>query len=248
MKSMGKKILALVLASCLGLLCAAAARAAESAQPWSKALGDGSYVLKRIEYTIPEDMSYGDSERLLAVYSATGETVAISGYAEDALYAVVPAGRADEALEARVVENPAPFTDQVQTWNGSEYDQTPLSAKNLALRGVLRGNDRGELLPDNTITRAEAFTLVTRVLGVKSAADPGYADAKPGDWYYETAASARACGIAAADFFRLLYGAQKNIFRRMLHIDKFQHLHPVSLLLEHRCPQSICDQRCHPLL
>ena len=63
MKSMGKKILALVLASCLGLLCAAAARAAESAQPWSKALGDGSYVLTRIEYTIPEDMSYGDSER-----------------------------------------------------------------------------------------------------------------------------------------------------------------------------------------
>lgn len=199
MKSMGKKILALVLASCLGLLCAAAARAAESAEPWSKALGDGSFVLKRIEYTIPEGMPYGDSERLLAVYSATGETVAISGYAEDALYAVVPAGRADEALEARVVEKPAPFTDQVQTWNGSEYDQTPLSAKNLALRGVLRGNDRGELLPGNTITRAEAFTLVTRVLGVQSTTDPGYADARSGDWYYETAAAARACGIAAAD-------------------------------------------------
>lgn len=199
MKAIGKKALALVLASCLGLLCAASARAAEGGKPWSKSLGGGDYVLKRIEYAMPEGKSYIDSQRLFAVYSATGETVPISDYYDGGVYAVVPAARAGEALEAKIVDEPAPFTDQVKTWKGYDYDQTPLSAKDLARRGVLLGNEKGELLPDSTITRAEAFTLITRVLGVQSAADPGYADAKPSDWYYGTAAAARAFGMAAAD-------------------------------------------------
>ena len=114
------------------------------------------------------------------------------------MYAILPAGRADEPLTARVSQ-PTAFADQVKTWNGTEYDQTPLSAQYLSARGVLKGNERGELLPDSTITRAEAFALLLRILGAESSRDPGYADVSPDDWYYPTAAAARAFGLAAAD-------------------------------------------------
>ena len=39
-----------------------------------------------------------------------------------------------------------------------------------------------------------------------------------------------------------------DILGRVLHINKFQHLHLISGLLEHRSAQPVRDQRGHPLL
>ena len=197
MKRAAARLLTLLL--CLSLLPALPAAAADAIAPsWSSTSEDGQFVTVRLEYPEGKDLPWAESRYLFAACADTGAVIPLSDYYDGGVYAILPAGRADEPLTVKVSQ-PIVFTDQVKIWNSTEYDQTPMSAQYLSARGVLKGNEKGELLPDDTITRAEAFALLLRILGVESSQDPGYADVSPDDWYYPTAAAARSFGLAAKD-------------------------------------------------
>ena len=193
-----KRILALGL--CLALLCPAA-RAAEEAKGWSRSEPGGDYVTLRVPCPQGEALDWSEQTLLAVRYADTGEPVPLtSDYQQGWLFATVPAEEAERPLEVFQGEEHR-FPDCITVWKGHEYYNDPGGAKELYLRGVLQGDHAGNLNPDAALTRAEAFALICRLLSLEPGGDPGYADAEPGDWYYDTASAARAGGLAAEDAY-----------------------------------------------
>ena len=193
-----KRLLTLLL--CLSLLCPAASAAEGEASPWSRTEGDGSYVTIRVPCPQGDGLDWAEQRWLAVRYADTGEPVPLaSGYQRDGyLFATVPAADAGRPLEAFVGEEHH-FPDCTTVWQGHAYYDEPGGTEELYLRGVIQGDQTGNLNPDAALTRAEAFALICRLLSLEPGGDPGYADVSPGDWYYETASAARAAGLAAAD-------------------------------------------------
>ena len=193
-----KRLLTLLL--CLSLLCPAASAAEGEASPWSRTEGDGSYVTIRVPCPQGDGLDWAEQRWLAVRYADTGEPVPLaSGYQRDGyLFATVPAADAGRPLEAFVGEEHH-FPDCTTVWQGNTYYNEPGGTGELYLRGVIQGDQAGNLNADAALTRAEAFTLLCRLLSLEPGGDPGYADVAPGDWYYETASAARAAGLAAAD-------------------------------------------------
>ena len=193
-----KRLLTLLL--CLSLLCPAASAAEGEASPWSRTEGDGSYVTIRVPCPQGDGLDWAEQRWLAVRYADTGEPVPLaSGYQRDGyLFATVPAADAGRPLEAFVGEEHH-FPDCTIVWQGNAYYNEPGGTGELYLRGVIQGDQAGNLNADAALTRAEAFTLLCRLLSLEPGGDPGYADVAPGDWYYETASAARAAGLAAAD-------------------------------------------------
>ena len=192
-----KRVLALTL--CLALLCPAAL-AAEGEELWQRTEPGGNYVTIRLDYSRDEDMDWSMLRRVGVRYADTKEPVPLSSdlaWGEE-LFATVPVEDADRPLEVFLGEEHQ-FPDCVEVWQDHAYYYPPGGTEELYLRGVVRGDGAGNLNPDQTITRAEAFTMVCRLLSLESAGDPGYEDVSPDDWYYEAASAARAAGLAAAD-------------------------------------------------
>ena len=193
-----KRILALGL--CLALLCPAA-RAAEGAKGWSRSEPGGDYVTLRVPCPQGEALDWSEQTLLAVRYADTGEPVPLtSDYQQGWLFATVPAAEAERPLEVFQGEEHR-FPDCITVWKGHEYYNDPSGAKELYLRGVIQGDHAGNLNPDAALTRAEAFALICRLLSLEPGGDPGYADAEPGDWYYDTASAARAGGLAAEDAY-----------------------------------------------
>ena len=193
-----KRLLTLLL--CLSLLCPAASAAEGEASPWSRTEGDGSYVTIRVPCPQGDGLDWAEQRWLAVRYADTGEPVPLaSGYQRDGyLFATVPAADAGRPLEAFVGEEHH-FPDCTTVWQGNAYYNEPGGTGELYLRGVIQGDQAGNLNADAALTRAEAFTLLCRLLSLEPGGDPGYADVAPGDWYYETASAAQAAGLAAAD-------------------------------------------------
>ena len=205
-----KRLLAAVL--CLVLVCAAAARAAEPEQAlWTRSEGDGDYVTIRVPCPEGEQLPWAQTRKLCVRYADTGEPVALcSNYYRGYLFATVPAAQAGRTLEAGLGE-PVRFADHITVWEGVEYYDAPIGTDELNLRGVLRGDGSGNLNAGAVITRAEAFALIVRLLGIPEEGEiwaewydangksTGYDDVAPGAWYVPVAAAARACGLAAPD-------------------------------------------------
>ena len=193
-----KRLLTLLL--CLSLLCPAASAAEGEASPWSRTEGDGSYVTIRVPCPQGDGLDWAEQRWLAVRYADTGEPVPLaSGYQRDGyLFSTVPAADAGRPLEAFVGEEHH-FPDCTTVWQGNAYYNEPGGTGELYLRGVIQGDQAGNLNADAALTRAEAFTLLCRLLSLEPGGDPGYADVAPGDWYYETASAARAAGLAAAD-------------------------------------------------
>ena len=191
-----KRLLALGL--CLALLCPAAL-AAEETELWKRTEPGGNYVTVCLPYPAGEEMDWTDTQRLLVRYADTGEPVALtSDYQRGWLFATLPAKEAERPLEVYVGEEHR-FPDCVEVWQDHSYYYPPGGTEALYLRGVVTVDGAGNLNPDQPITRAEAVTLICRLMSLEPAGDPGYADVSPEDWYYEAVSAARAAGIAAAD-------------------------------------------------
>ena len=189
----------LTLALCLALLCPAAAAAEGEEALWTRTEGDGSYVTIRLPCPQGEELDWSERQWLAVRYADTGEPVPLtSDYQRGFLFATVPAEDAGRPLEAFQGEEHH-FPDCTTVWQGHAYYDEPGGTEELYLRGVIQGDQTGNLNPDAALTRAEAFALICRLLSLEPGGDPGYADVSPGDWYYETASAARAAGIAAAD-------------------------------------------------
>lgn len=189
-----RKLTCLLLCALLACSLAVPAFAAEEAL-WSRTEPGDAYVTFRLPVENTADLDWQARGRLYVGYADTGEPVPLtsweySGY----IFATVPARHKDRPLEV-VLGEAVEYADEMTPWG---YN-APLGADRLTLRGVLQGDGKGNLRSEETLTRAEAFALIVRLLSLEPAGDPGYADVKPGDWYYDVVSAARAANIAAAD-------------------------------------------------
>ena len=173
----------LTLALCLALLCPAAAAAEGEEALWTRTEGDGSYVTIRLPCPQGEELDWSERQWLAVRYADTGEPVPLtSDYQRGFLFATVPAEDAGRPLEAFQGEEHH-FPDCTTVWQGHAYYDEPGGTEELYLRGVIQGDQTGNLNPDAALTRAEAFALICRLLSLEPGGDPGYADVPPGDWY-----------------------------------------------------------------
>ena len=168
------------------------ARAEPGGALWTREEAGGAYVTVRVPFPEGEGMSWGQTRYLGVRYAGTGEPVALtSDYKAGYLFATVPARDADRPLEV--------FQGERFHWTDIQYQNEPVSANTLYIRSVLHGDGEGRLNLEQVLTRAEAFSLLVRLLDLEEGGDPGYGDVAPSDWYYSPVSAARAAGLAAAD-------------------------------------------------
>ncbi len=213
----------LALLTLLALLLALPVGAAEAEEtPWTRTEGDGSYVTIRVPCPEGNDMLWSEYRYLGVRYADTKEPVPLTGeFHQGSLFATVPANQACRPLEAFLGE-PTQFNDCHTSWTQdgrliSVYDP-PLGVPALNIRGVILGDGSGNLNPDEVITRAEAFTMICRLLSLEPEGDPGFQDVDTGDWFYDTASAAKAAGITnQEDYFYPDHLVTRGEFTVMLH-------------------------------
>lgn len=190
-----KKTILTVLCLCLCLLflCSSLAFGATEAETTDQA----NYIVKRLPYDNGgKEVSYAEQIRLFARYADTKEPIALSEYYDGAVCATIPASEADRDLEIFVAAEPS-FSDIDKEYMNS-YLLQPLAGT-----GVLQGIN-GKLLPERTLTRAEAVTLIARVLGLdESDSQLPFNDVPADAWYAQSLAVALEHGvISPAEQFR----------------------------------------------
>ncbi len=139
---------------------------------------------------IPYTVDYSKNETIKAAYADTGEVIPISQCYRDRLYALVPETEAERGIKAIVVTE-AEFTD---------YDPASpefFAFKRMSAMGVVEGNEKGEALPFDNITRAETVAIIMRLLGLKAndKFEVTYTDVTRDDWFYGVVAAATQWGI-----------------------------------------------------
>lgn len=197
---MARKLITLLLSAALCASLALPAFAAED-DLWSRQEPGGNYVTFRLPVEGWDDMDWKTQSDLAVRYADTKEPVPLTAMlAQNGwLFATVPDSDKDRPLEVFVGE-PTQFVDEFSDWGKGEplYDP-PFGTDDLNIRGILLGDAAGTLRAKDTLSRAEAFALIVRLLSLEPAGDPGYEDVRPGDWYYDIVSAARDAGIAAAD-------------------------------------------------
>lgn len=184
---MKKRLFAFLL--CVMMLSSTPAFAAGA---WTRTEGSGDYVTIRIPYAQASELGWAQSRYLSVRYKDTGEPVPLTSDVQFGdLFVTVPAKDAERELEV--------FQGERFEWADCPWNEDPMSANILNIRGVIRGDEKGNLNLEQNLTRAEAFTILVRLLSLESAGDPGYADVSPEDWYYDTVSAARTAGLAAKD-------------------------------------------------
>ena len=106
--------------------------------------------------------------------------------------------KSDFTLYAKWKEDiKVPFTDTLGHKNED-------AIKYLYHNGIISGKTETEFDPDNTMTRAEFATIITKALSLKTNNAAGYDDVLENDWYYDY--------INAASFFSIIKGVGNNKF------------------------------------
>ena len=195
-----QSICTLALALSMAAALCAPALAVQEEETWTRSEAGGKYVTVRLSYPDGPGLSYLQEQALAARYADTGEPIALTSVLYDtALFVTVPAENAGRPIEIYQAA-PARFDDCA-----NEYT-LPLGTQVLNARGIVRGTGKGNLSPSSALTRAEAFTLIVRLLDLPVPGDENwqgvgnktwFSDVSPDAWYYDTAAAALAAGIAA---------------------------------------------------
>lgn len=73
------------------------------------------------------------------------------------------------------------------------------SAEYLKAKGILSGDDKGKLNPENNITRAEFLKLLVTALNITAGSECTFADVNKNDWFYVYASAAQNSGIINGD-------------------------------------------------
>lgn len=144
--------------------------------------------------------NYLDYERLLMRYSDDKTPIALSSVYENKIFATIPAENAERELEYFLSEETA-FTDAPSDEEYSEDSFNYYIMKELSKRGIIKGNEKGEALPFDNITRAEAAAMCMRLLGVDNMpdTDSGFEDVPQDAWYAPAVTKARALGVVSGD-------------------------------------------------
>lgn len=202
---MTKRMLALVMGLTVafaGCIPCGAESVPNAAKPDSKA-----FETVYIPYEFTQD--YDWQTTIKARYADTKEPITLSLAYDGRLYATVPAENADREIEAFEAEQ-LDFTD----YNKENYEFYVF--RQLSKTGVIQGNDKGEALPFDNITRAEATAMLMRLLGLgnvpKANAVVNFEDVSKNDWFYPTVMSAYDCGIVQGDS-DVAFSPNRNITR-----------------------------------
>lgn len=94
---------------------------------------------------------------------------------------------------ADVAYNPVIFPDK--TFVDIQNHETKASIEALAQKGIINGMTEAEFSPDNTMTRAEFATIVTRALGLPAKGSAAFSDVAETDWFYGYINTAHSYGI-----------------------------------------------------
>ena len=71
-----------------------------------------------------------------------------------------------------------------------------MAIKNLASQGILHGFNRLEFRPHEPITRAQAASIISRMIGIYDTnANGGFTDVRRGDWYFGAVGSVQRAGL-----------------------------------------------------
>ena len=144
-----------------------------------------------------------------ARYKDNQEPITLSLTYDNRLYATVPkddAHREIEAYETKYIT----FSD-----NDDRYYEFHVFEE-LSRTGVVKGNEKGEALPFDNITRAEATAMLLRFLGLKQVAMQGtiriFDDVTSDKWYYREILSAYHYGLVNGDSEKT-FSPQRNVTR-----------------------------------
>ena len=154
-----KRFLFLLLSLSLLLPLTAHAAPADN-DPWTRIEPGGNYITLRLDYPQGESSPWRDNRCYYARYADTKEPIPLtSPYLDGALYVTVPTGQERRPMEV-LQGDPVKFLDCYTTWmeNGTlkkTYANAPLGADSLNLRGLFLGDEKGNLRPEQVLTRAE---------------------------------------------------------------------------------------------
>ena len=131
-----------------------------------------------------------------ARYKETKEPITLSLVYSGRLYATIPKEKANMEIEPFAAEE-VNFTD----YDGKYYEFSPM--RELSKTGVVKGNDKGEALPFDNITRAEATAMLMRFLGLENVSEANeivhFEDVSKNDWYYSVVMSAYYYGLVKGE-------------------------------------------------
>lgn len=201
---MKKQILpVLLLCALMFALCAPASATGE--------MSESAFAVVSIPYHEGDELWQSDYQkfsRLYARYADDKTPIALSQFYDGYLFATVPAEDAGRDIEGFVAEDVV-FTDD----DGTQYEFSMM--QKLAHCGVIRGNDKGEALPFDNISRAEATAMVMRFMGLEAArgTDSGFADVPEDAWYASVVTAAKAYGIIEGDS-ATSFSPERNVSRQ----------------------------------
>ena len=161
------------------------------------------FVTVSIEYPDAEKLFRNDYiayDSLLLRYADDKTPIALSSVYEKRIFATIPAENTGRELEAFFSEK-TEFSDEP---SDDEYSNDSFNfyiMKELSKRGIIKGNEKGEALPFDNITRAEAVAMCMRLLGVDNMpdTDSGFDDVPLDSWYAPAVTKARKLGVVSGD-------------------------------------------------
>lgn len=158
-------------------------------------------------YNLEHD--YDFKTAIKARYKDSKQPIPLSLLYDGRIYATVPQENADREIEAYAAEE-IEFSD----YDARYFEFYPF--RNLSKTGVIKGNDNGEALPFENITRAEATAMLLRFLGLNRIAMMGtsrvFDDVTSDKWYYREVLSAYHYGLVKGDSART-FSPERNITR-----------------------------------
>lgn len=165
-----------------------------------------AYVYKSVDLpqTESQDIPYSELERYCARFADDKTPIPLCNHFDGKMWAVVHETDKERPIEVFLAEEDN-FTDYNPYAENSYHFYV---AKPLYYRGVMVGNDKGELLPESNITRAEATAMIMRFIGMANkyndTAEGYFTDVPADSWYHDTVYSALSCNI--------VYGDSQNTF------------------------------------
>jgi ABC-type phosphate transport system substrate-binding protein len=161
------------------------------------------FVTVSIECPDAEKMfreNYLDYSHLLMRYADDKTPIALSYVYDKHIFATIPAENAKRPLEYFISEETA-FSDAPSEDEYSEDSFNFYVMQILSARDIIKGNENGEALPFNNVTRAEAVAMCMRLLGVDNMtdSDSGFEDVEQDAWYAPAVTKARKLGVVSGD-------------------------------------------------
>lgn len=105
----------------------------------------------------------------------------------------------------------ADFTGE-KTFADIQNSEAKKEIEALASVGIINGRGNGNFSPNDTVTRAEFASIITKGLGLGSGNDVKFSDVAENDWFYAS--------VSAAYKYKIVFGTTKNEFNPMGTITK----------------------------